>query len=525
MIKIMIVDDMPLFLEYLRGCIDWAAYGFEICAEAHDGREALQKIEEYYPDIVLTDITMPYVNGLELSETIVQQYPDIAVILITGNNEFEYARKAVKIGVCDYIVKPFEKEELILSLLKLQDNINRALEQKSRTEELERARKEEILRRILFARADKEKEWYEEQFADCGMEIANEYFMVSTMKLKNSNGSDIENIMNWEQILMNLLLGMLVIDGSYEIFRDFENHIVMLMNFNSEEAMKDFKLYELDDLIQIVKNQLHLESMIAVSDYCYAMGDIKSEYQHTIQIISQKENECLGKVWDYKKVKLKQTEAFYSLDTIPQLNQALEALNESRVREIIEEEWTRIHAYGDNIADMNFLSSLMSVLLTNIVNAGRTVENIYGEGFSPYESIRQIDDPTKRKDTMIEYCIQRITYEKSNSNTRSHATVEAAKEYIEQHYMDTEMNIMDISKALLVNQTYLRKMFKSEMNMTLLEYITKYRMHIAKKMILNTDEKLTQISEQVGYSDISYFSKCFKKYYGVSPKNMSVEGR
>ena len=82
----MIVDDMPIFLEYLKGCLDWNQYGFEICCEAKDGREALEKIPEYYPDVVLTDITMPYVNGLELADRIVKDYPNISVILITGNN-------------------------------------------------------------------------------------------------------------------------------------------------------------------------------------------------------------------------------------------------------------------------------------------------------------------------------------------------------------------------------------------------------------------------------------------------------
>ncbi len=145
--KIMIVDDMPIFLEYLRGCIDWNAYGFEICCEAHDGREALEKMEEYMPDVVLTDITMPYLNGLELSERIIKDYPDTAVVLITGNNEFEYARKAVKIGVCDYIVKPFEKEELILSLLKLQDNIGKAVENSDTNENL----LQDELRALIYA--------------------------------------------------------------------------------------------------------------------------------------------------------------------------------------------------------------------------------------------------------------------------------------------------------------------------------------------------------------------------------------
>ena len=121
----MIVDDIPIFLEYLRGFINWEEYGFEICGQASNGKEAFEMIEECYPDVILTDITMPYMDGLELAEAVMNQYPDISVILITGNNEFEYARKALKIGVCDYIVKPFEKEELILSLLKLQDNIHK----------------------------------------------------------------------------------------------------------------------------------------------------------------------------------------------------------------------------------------------------------------------------------------------------------------------------------------------------------------------------------------------------------------
>lgn len=143
MIKIMIVDDMPIFLEYLRKCINWESYGFEICAEAADGKDAWEKIPVSSPDVVLTDITMPYMNGLDLSEKIVEKYPNIAVVLITGNDEFEYARRAVKIGVCDYIVKPFEKEELVFTLLKLQNNIHKLTEsgghETRKNHEIERA--------------------------------------------------------------------------------------------------------------------------------------------------------------------------------------------------------------------------------------------------------------------------------------------------------------------------------------------------------------------------------------------------
>ena len=99
MIKIMIVDDMPVDREYLRNFIDWNAYGFEACCEAKDGKEALELYEIHQPDIVLTDIKMPYMDGIVLSEKLLGINPDLSIVLITGNSEFEYARKALKLGV------------------------------------------------------------------------------------------------------------------------------------------------------------------------------------------------------------------------------------------------------------------------------------------------------------------------------------------------------------------------------------------------------------------------------------------
>ena len=231
----MIVDDMPIFLEYLRGCIDWESYGFEICCEAHDGKEALEKLDEYYPDVVLTDITMPYINGLELAETITREYPDISVILITGNNEFEYARKAVKIGVCDYIVKPFEKEELILSLSKLQDNIDKMLENAAT------ARKGaasdttyDELRAIIYAGVPEGSNvnLFTEHKAASSYLLALLRFDSEAFSKDDSFDSR-EKLMNWEGLIARLLADKLDIDGEFKIFHDFENNIVVLMSFDS----------------------------------------------------------------------------------------------------------------------------------------------------------------------------------------------------------------------------------------------------------------------------------------------------
>ena len=290
MIRIMIVDDMPIFLEYLRGCIDWNSYGFEICCEAHDGREALEKIEEFYPDVVLTDITMPYINGLELSERITKDYPDISVILITGNNEFEYARKAVKIGVCDYIVKPFEKEELILSLLKLHDNIEKAVETQTSTEEGDAKEIDDELKTVIYAGFnDKEALSGIEEHLFPNKKIGSAYllalFRFDTAGYSKTGADAREKLMNWENLIARLLADKLDFNGAFKIFHDFENNIVVLMDFDSDDELDNYKGYEFTDIIQVVKSQLEIGSSIAI-DKADGIGDVKKAYEKCLSFLA-----------------------------------------------------------------------------------------------------------------------------------------------------------------------------------------------------------------------------------------------
>ncbi len=528
MIKIMIVDDMPIFLEYLRNCIDWNSYGFEICCEAHDGKEALEKLDEYYPDVVLTDITMPYINGLELAERITKDYPDISVILITGNNEFEYARKAVKIGVCDYIVKPFEKEELILSLLKLHDNIGKAAENSSNiTEnELDQELSEELKALIYAGLQDKENiaAWEKKIFPN-----RHEYggylcalFKFDAYDFSMSATSSRENLINWENLIAKLLADKLDIEGQFRLFHDFENNIVVLMNFESEEALDNYKGYEFKDIIQIVKNQLEIGSSIVLSK-ASDIGDVKRAYEKCLSFLAEK---GFGQLWDIRQNE--DIEILASLDAIMLLNKYLETKQADAAKEAIITLWQRLHekTSDDNsisLSDMNLLSSAISILMTNIINSGFSIENIYGEGFSPEKFMEGATTSEELRDNVIYLYQKRIDFEKGKNDSRTRSIAIGAKEYIEQNYSNNYLSISDISETLSVNQTYLRKMFKSEMNMTLTEYITSYRMQEAKKLITNTDDKLSEIAEKVGYSDVSYFSNVFKKFYGISPRSMNKE--
>ena len=510
MLRILLVDDMPIFLEYLRGCIDWEAYGFTICAEAHDGREALEKIESCDPDVLLADITMPYVNGLELARIAAQKYPDLSTILITGNSEFEYARQAVKIGVCDYIVKPFEKEELILSLLKLRDNMNRALETKNRQEELASVRREEALRTLILST---DETTMAQTLSQLGVSFQSGRFLICVLHFHAGQALAPEQMLNWEAIVIRLISGMVDRSVRAELCRDFECNIVLILNFADEEAMKAYRAYELQDLARILKGQLGLECRIGVSDYCYALREISLGYRQALQALSG----STAPVADYKKLRPGQESAFCPPEAIERLNRALALRSEAQAEQVLREEWQQLPA-GDSGAGDRFLLSMLSALMVDVVNAGRNTEDVFGPGGDPYEQLAAQPDAAHRLEAVIACCKTRIRYEKDHAEGRSHSAAEKAKAYIQEHCADAALSIPDISRALLLNQTYLRRMFKDETGLTLTEYITKYRLEQAQRLIRDTGEPLAAIAEKTGYSDVSYFSRSFKKYFGVSPK-------
>ncbi|MDF2612738.1 MAG: transcriptional regulator [Clostridia bacterium] len=510
MIKIMIVDDMPIFRDYLVNCINWNLYGFEICYEAKHGKDALDQFNNYYPDIVLTDITMPYIDGLELAERLLEQYPDVAIVLITGNSEFEYARKALKLGVCDYIVKPFEKEELVLTLLKLQDNINKALEIQIEKNKISMEKREIELRKLIYTNNMASR-----------LTFGSEFFLVCTIEIKKyEDPSRVEDIFNWEEIIIHMLRSMIEIDGKTEVFKDFEGNIVVLLSFEDKKQLMDYRGYELEDLIKLAKEHLKFDIMIGISDYCYKTEHIKKAYHESLQALSNQYKDKKNKIFDYKKVEVLGTNRFYSWDVIESINKNLEILHYNNIENIIIKELEDIEeSLKSELVSMMYMS-LLSLLLSFIVKLGRNIDDVFGTEFRPYELLNKSSDNSNKRSFILDCYKRAINYQMENMDTKAYLVAEDAKKYVEEHYGDPDLTIEHISRHLLVNQTYLRRMFKGEMNMTITEFLTKIRMEKAKELIINNEYKLTAISEMVGYSEPSYFSKCFKKYYGISPSGI-----
>lgn len=521
MIKIMIVDDMPIFREYLTNCIDWGAYGFELCCEAKNGKDALEKFEVFYPDIVLTDITMPHIDGLELAERLLKSYPDTSVVLITGHSEFEYARKALKIGVYDYLVKPFEKEELVLTLLKLQDNINKLLEMEKEKDRIKIERREMALRKLIYFDRTAHVPDLIHILEKEDVIFDTELFLVATIRIaRYDHLNKVEEVFKWENTILNILDSMIAIDGKAEIFRDFEGNIVTILNFQTKEEMLNYKEYEFEDLTKIVKEHLNFDIKVGLSDYCFNIKSIQDAYYQTIQALSNQYTNSNKKIFDYKKIGDVGSSTFYSWDVIESINANLEILHYGNIEKVISRELNSVeNNVKVELKEMMYMS-LLGLLLSFIMEVGRSIDDILGSKFDPYDLLKKNKSPEDKKDFILECYKVVINYQLEHMDTESYLMAEGAKRYIGENYNDPNLSIDDISRHLLLNQTYLRRMFKSEVNMTINEFVTKTRMENARELVVANQYKITDIAEMVGYSDPGYFSKCFKKYYGISPSGV-----
>jgi len=512
----MIVDDMPIFLEYLRGAIEWEQYGFEICAQAMNGKEALEKMDQCYPDVIITDITMPYMDGLELAEKVMENYPDIAVILLTGNSEFEYARRALKIGVCDYIVKPFEIEELVLSLLKLQDNMERTLESLDIYSE-----KEVLLRKSILGNKEEEERWRTD-LREVGISFSSDYYLLGCIHFKVDEKIDFETFLNWENILISMMKNTIHVNGQCEVFRDFQNDIVFILNFEDEKVFKEYKAYELGEMPKIIEKHIGVECSIGISDYCQSLRELKVEYYRMQEILKKTQGNKLVKFFQSKEAR-QGMESIYEPQFLAELNDALMNRDKEGFTEFWKQEWEYAYGTGNNNFQMQLLSSLLGMLFTDIINSGKRIEDVYGEEFRPHVEIYSIQEPEKRVSRLHYYFEKWLDVAMEKKFTASEIVAERARQYILDHYMEGDLSITRISRELLINQTYLRRMFKEETGMTLWEFLTEYRMQKAKQLLLYTDHGINKIAEMVGYNDVGYFGKCFKKYYHVSPKQMLKE--
>ncbi|OPJ65128.1 response regulator transcription factor [Clostridium oryzae] len=502
MLKVLIVDDEPLVREGLKNIIPWEDYNFSICGEGSDGRDGLNEIKQLKPDLVLIDIKMPGLPGIEVMRQAREQGYQCKFIILTGYSDFQYAKSSIELGVESYLLKPIDEDELIENVRKVAKQIEEEQVIKMHVENSEKYMREAIIRDILLSNVD--IECVNGIFNDeCSVFRAAILDIVDSIKDRDKINNEIIKLIE-DNFIRLINLEALVVDNK-----------VCVLFINQE---KDIVIDILKKISNNIESYLNKEVFISVGSVENNCESIGNSYR-TARMLGDKKFIFLGKtnivladdvetntisIGNFDIEKFEQ-----ELSTYIEINDEEKII---RILDRIEFNFTK----SDYSAEMikSICSNIYVKIKYNLIDNYDELEDYFPMDSYIIQQVYKMD----RLSSIISYLHKEFTCIGTKiCNSCSGNVMKRILSYIEKNYYK-DLKLETLAEIFNYNSAYLGKIFKNYTNETFNTYVDKVRIENAKKLLLENKLKVYKISEKVGYKNTDYFYGKFKKYVGVSPK-------
>lgn len=539
MLKIFLVEDESIVREGLRDNIPWQQYGYKFVGEAGDGEMALPLIQKTQPDVLLTDIRMPFMDGLSLSRIVHQEFPDMKIIIISGYDDFEYARQAISLGVEQYLLKPITRANLQKVLTELRAKIENEQEQKryqekfqDETREYEQFSRTNFFVKIFEGRMPVQ-DIYEEA-ARLSVKInapCYNLLMFSLTEKHQGTGSGFETedfARKREELL--------------RYFVRYPEHVVFRWNVNTYGVLIKGSTEQMQELTgRCLEN---------VERICRPAEEILDWYAAAGEPVERLSMlaECYSKVNHVFAHRFLMPEVhIFTKDVTDQYMPAVES---GRIGDIdsakLDQELIRdflVKGSHDEVADFvnGYLLSIQEALKSRMFQ-NYLVFHIHFVSMAYVESLgydkkellellgeEQIQEVNLNVEELSEY-LQRILgraieLRDRESDNQSRKILKKALDYIEENYTQESLSLNTVAGEIHVSANYFSAVFSQMMEVTFTEYVTQKRMEKAKKLLRQTGRHTGDIALEVGYKDPHYFSFVFKKTQGCTPREYRAGGK
>lgn len=495
-LNLLIVDDEYFIRQRLKKVIPWKELNLSFAGEAENGQEALELIEKEAVDILLLDIKMPKISGIELAKYIHEQHRHIKIIILSGYNDFEYARSAIRYGVTDYLLKPIDQQSLQESLT----NCIRRVNEQRKVEFKLRQLRERELTQVLYQYLNGHIS-YEE-----------------TQKIYPD--------------ITSYPYAMLV--GGF-IYEEMPAAIIELITRLSTFGIKCHSFKETDFSNTLL---LLFETAPNISSICTLLNNFAQEcstyvflvYSPLLELHSHMEEE-------YKNVQYQLNARYFHMEPcvcpIPEtsestpLSEGTARIRQNLVRVLNSNETSQFHDFMDQIFDeiaerkqINYLTLILTeIFLTYNLHYEENIQFHHNMMDFINMILEEEYQLTNLEDTIISYGLQCMKNFVGSPSDISLSTKIIS--YIKEHYNEPELSVTEIAEFFQFNVSYLGSIFKKIEGCSILQYLTNVRLEAASQMLKN-GAKIIDAANENGYSDVFYFSKRFKKKYGCSPKEFQL---
>lgn len=506
MLKVLIVDDEHIVREGLKSIISWENYGFEICGEGIDGKDALNKIYELNPDLVLIDIKMPGMYGIDVIKQVREMKYKGNFIILTGYSDFEYAKSAIKLGVDSYLLKPIDEDELIEAVKRVYEKIERENDIRRHITNSKKHIKDTALRSLIEGIQDLMT--LQSNFDLCNIKMDYSSFYVAIVD------NNLES--NREAFYLDLLNEVENIVGSLEYIDmiNIEHKPVLIIKGKSSKEVLDI----LTNLRKKLYLRLKFDVIIALGRKVDKADGIHVSYKDARSLLDKR--------------------FFFSSMEVIDFEEINRTVGENSVKEDLSKFAESIYTYVE-VNDIEKIEEILGKLKAYFISLDYSPEKVKGICNNIFIELKdkivlnyeKLKNPFSTKESIIKEVYEKnslselIEYMKNefiNVSNRicsysSDNIMKRIVNFIHKNYYK-DIKLETLADIFNYNSAYLGKMFKSYTGVNFNSYLDKVRIENAKELLAKNDLKVYQVSEKVGYKSIDYFYLKFKKYVGVSPK-------
>lgn len=529
MYKVLLVDDEALIREAISENIQWSEMGFRFMGACENGRQAMETIEKEQPDLLLTDINMPFVDGMELTKFVYENYPDTKVIIISGFDEFEYAKNAVKYQVLEYILKPITPREFLETLMRVKEMFDERRESQRDMKKIRSAYVSNLpvvqgryLYHMLNGTADYSK--IKEKQEELRLNLQADYYNTALVE-----GDSLDPFIKQYENIKDELALFAIYNITAEIvaeekiglaFQGMDEKTVIMFMGEDKDLLKSRIKEVLPKVRQAIEQFLNIQTTVAVGKMVSALEELPDSFAKTKSALEYKfmlgGNQIID-VEEYAEIR----NSAKHVDVFEWASQIATAMRTNKVEEISEKTDRFIEQIKMSYVNKNRSFVYVQNLVLSVINLLELPEELEEEIYtqerefmSQINRCENLDEVAKRIHETFKF-IGNVMLKQRDSYGKRQAML--ALDYIDKNYADSSVTLNSVCSALAMSTSYFSSIFKNYTGETFIECLTKKRMEKAKLLLEQGNLKTYEIAEAVGYSDAHYFSISFKKIVGKSP--------
>lgn len=528
--KVIFAEDEEPLRKAICQVINWERLGFELVCEAGNGQEALEMIKQEKPDVLLTDIYMPLMDGLVLTQNIRKTNHSMKIVILTGYDKFEYAKQAIDLGVSYYILKPTTPSEFEEVLQKIKEELDQEITTKRNIEQYKKKYEESLVvlreRALLNLITNSHKNIYgfNEKLQRLGIQLGAKSFVVAVGVIENKE--EIAKT-HWENDLY--LLDFAIYNVCKESLLEYDQELILIgqvdnvvvifkENKKCENRFEDYCVEIMSELRFNIQRMFNMELSVGIGDKYEQIEEIAYSYKDALTALEYRPLIGLGKIIVRLDVERKESLLAQKMeDLLKKLEHFIKTSDMNAVVQQLDYIFSVIrHA---NIALNDFKTALLKITVTiySVFNEIAETDEEHTIDFHNFHEVFEKENIEEIKSYYIELCKKMMQKVSNNRENDQVNLVKRATSFIQKNYPNKDLDIQYICENLHISASYFSKLFKIQTKETVVEYITKIRMEKSKELLRTSSMKVFEISQSVGYEDQHYFSYNFRRKTGMTP--------